>query len=90
MVGDKSKKQHTQKFHRINGFLSLQLELRWELGLRLRLTNYLYRTGCLLLGPVTLPCVLLEPRQVACSVIPETYFGDILECTCDESVTTDW
>ena len=36
MVGDKS---NDQKFHRINGFLSLQLELRMEVGLRLRLTK---------------------------------------------------
>jgi hypothetical protein len=36
MVGDKKKQQH---FHRINGFLSLQFELRLERGLRLRLTN---------------------------------------------------
>ena len=28
-----------KEFHRINGFLSLQLELRMELGLGLRLTN---------------------------------------------------
>ena len=33
----KTKKQ--QQFHRINGFLSLQLWLRLELGFRLRLTN---------------------------------------------------
>ena len=35
MVGDKKK-----QFHEINGFLSLQLGLSFELGLRLRLTNY--------------------------------------------------
>jgi hypothetical protein len=32
---------NNKKFHEINGFLSLQLELRLELGFRLRLTNYL-------------------------------------------------
>ena len=30
-----------QHFHRFNGFLSLQLKLRLELGFGLRLTNYL-------------------------------------------------
>ena len=40
MVVEKNKKrQKNKKFHRINGFLSLQLELRLELGFRLRLTN---------------------------------------------------
>ena len=41
MVGDKSKtaKQH---FHRFNGFLSLQLKLRLELGFGLRLTKIIY------------------------------------------------
>ena len=32
-------KQKKQQFHRINGFLTLQFELRMELGLRLRLTQ---------------------------------------------------
>ena len=35
------KKQQQQKIHRMNGFLSLQLELRMELGLRLRRNNIL-------------------------------------------------
>ena len=35
MVGDKNK----ASFHKINGFLSLQLELWLELGLKLRLTK---------------------------------------------------
>ena len=40
MVGDKKKTTTTrQQFHEINGFLSLQLGLSFELGLRLRLTN---------------------------------------------------
>ena len=38
MVGDNNKTKQTQ-FHGFNGFLSLQLGLRFELGLRLRLTN---------------------------------------------------
>ena len=38
MVGDK-KQDKKKKFHEINGFLSLQLGLSFELGLRLRLTN---------------------------------------------------
>ena len=36
MVGDKTTRQ---QFHGFNGFLSLQLGLSFELGLRLRLTN---------------------------------------------------
>ena len=32
-------KNNNKKFHEINGFLSLQLGLSFELGLRLRLTN---------------------------------------------------
>ena len=40
MVGDKKNKTTTkQQFHGFNGFLSLQLGLSFELGLRLRLTN---------------------------------------------------
>ena len=40
MVGDKKKKAKKAKhFHRFNGFLSLQLKLRLELGLRLMLTK---------------------------------------------------
>ena len=42
MVGDKKKRQQkkqNKKFHEINGFLSLQLGLSFELGFRLRLTN---------------------------------------------------
>ena len=40
MVGDnKKQKKQNKKFHEINGFLSLQLGLSFELGLRLRLTN---------------------------------------------------
>ena len=38
MVGD-NKEKNMRKFQRINGFLRLQLEMRIELGLRLRLTN---------------------------------------------------
>jgi hypothetical protein len=38
MVADKKARQG-KTFQRINGFLSLQLELRMELGLGLRLTN---------------------------------------------------
>ena len=36
LEAQQKKQQH---FHRINGFLSLQLKLRLELGFRLRLTN---------------------------------------------------
>ena len=36
MVGDNKK---NQQIHEINGFLSLQLGLSFELGIRLRLTN---------------------------------------------------
>ena len=35
----KAKSSKAAKFHRFNGFLSLQLELRLELGLRLMLTK---------------------------------------------------
>ena len=38
MIGDKTTTT-TTKFHGFNGFLSLQLGLSFELGLRLRLTN---------------------------------------------------
>jgi hypothetical protein len=39
---EKMRKQYkNNQIHRINGWLSLQLELRVELGLRLRLINYL-------------------------------------------------
>ena len=34
-----TKKAKKTSFHRINGFLSIQLKLRWELVLRLRLTK---------------------------------------------------
>ena len=41
MVGDKKQnKKQQQQFHGFNGFLSLQLGLSFELGLRLRLTNF--------------------------------------------------
>ena len=35
-------RQDKKKFHEINGFLSLQLWLSFELGLRLRLTKNLF------------------------------------------------
>ena len=39
MVGDKKQTKTKTSFNEIKGFLSLQLELRIELGLGLRLTN---------------------------------------------------
>ena len=36
----KNNNKKQQQFHEINGFLSLQLRLSFELGFRLRLTNY--------------------------------------------------
>ena len=41
MVGDitTTKTKQSKKFHRVNGFLSPQLELKLVLGFRLRLTK---------------------------------------------------
>ena len=50
-VGDKTRQQ--KEFHSFNGFHSLQLWLSFELGLRLRLTNYNYWDSLSVVGSIT-------------------------------------